>query len=148
MRVVDHNRQDLLSLAGLLPVVSSLHENPVAHGANPLPVARYLCRVSGSTTPGVELLRGARHALDSDGLLELARWSRQDGDFDLAEAIWTELAQAGNQAAIEALAKHLEHRRRDYRTALALARRLRPSHRHHARVARLTAKIEGGTGQV
>ncbi|HDQ71145.1 MAG TPA: hypothetical protein ENN19_03495 [Chloroflexi bacterium] len=141
VRVVAHNRQDLLSLAGLLPAVCAMHRDPERHGANVLAIARHLHRALDDDRAALALLEASRPALGPEGLLELARHARRQGRRQVAVDIWERLARDGHQEAIESLAKHHEHVSRDYVRALALARHLQPSARHRQRIARLEAKM-------
>lgn len=141
-RVVAHNRQDLLSLVGLLPTLCDVHRDPLRYGANPLPIARNIYQCAGDPAGALALLKRARSTLEPDGLLELARWARRHGELSLAVTLWEGLAAQGDQEALEALAKHLEHDRRDFARALELARRLHPPHRHTPRLERLKSKLD------
>jgi uncharacterized protein YprB with RNaseH-like and TPR domain len=141
VRVVDHNRQDLLSLVALLPVVSRLHHEPHRFAANPLGIARHVYSAGNDPDRAMAILKQGREVLDAEGVLELARWARRHEDEALAVSLWEELAARGHQGALEALSKYLEHVRRDYGRALELARQLRPAHHHRPRVERLQAKL-------
>ena len=141
VRVVDHNRQDLLSLVALLPVVARLHHEPHRFDANPLAVARHVYSVGNDPGRALAMLKQCRHRLDAEGMLELARWARRHDDEALAVSLWEELAERGDQAGLEALSKYLEHVRRDYERALDLAQQLSPAHSHAHRVERLQAKL-------
>jgi uncharacterized protein len=146
--VCAHNRQDLLSLAVLPVALERGHEDPRSSGANVLAWARHARRGrrhdSGEEAAFAYLERH-RALLASDGLLELARLARRRGDWQLAVALWEQLAGAGEPAAIEHLAKYFEHEQRDYARAAALTARLladAPGHRRHQRrAARLRARL-------
>ena len=146
--VCAHNRQDLLSLAVLPAALERGHEDPRSSGANVLAWARHARRGrrrdSGDEAAFAYLERH-RALLASDGLLELARLARRRGDWQLAVALWEQLAAGGEPAAIEHLAKYFEHEQRDYARAAALTARLladTPGHRRHQRrAARLRARL-------
>jgi hypothetical protein len=89
------------------------------------------------------LLARARPRLDTGGLLELARLHRRYGQWEEALDIWEPLAEGGERAALEALAKYLEHRVRDYGRALSLARRLESGEARERRCRRLALKLQG-----
>lgn len=143
-RVVRHNRWDVVTLVAALPALRRCYEAPGDDGADAHAVARHYRR-SFDEQRAYVYLRAHRAHLGADGLLELARLGRRRGRYDLALAIWEELAGAGHTQAMESLAKHHEHAARDPGRALALTRELiarEPAcaaHRH--REARLLAKL-------
>jgi len=141
--VLAHNRRDLLSLPALAVALERAYRAPASHGADTRAVARDRARRHGEDA-AYELLRAHRHALDASGLLDLARLARRRGDWTLALGIWSALARRDHPEALERLAKHAEHVRRDPAAALEWTRRLlrlAPHHPdHHRRRARLWAK--------
>ena len=150
--VLEHNRWDLVSLVALVPALSAAYAAPRTHGANPLAVARHR-HASEGLASARDLLASDRGRLDAEGLLELARLDRRQGDLQGAVEIWRELAAQANPRAIEALAKHAEHAERDFEGARALTERLvalepeNPDHRHRfARLAGRAAAARPGTG--
>ncbi|MGD1983544.1 MAG: hypothetical protein PVF93_06515, partial [Chromatiaceae bacterium] len=76
--------------------------------------------------------------------LELAAAYRRDGRWQDAERLWLSLYQGGCSEAACALSKYHEHRRRDYRRALAFAQTCDEPDRR-LRVARLLRKLGGRT---
>lgn len=146
--VLEHNRWDLVSLAALVPALAAAYAAPRTQGANPLSVARHHLTRDGLASAR-DLLASDRGKLDADGLLELARLDRRQGDLQGAVEIWRELAAQANPRAIEALAKHAEHAERDFEGAHALTERLialepeNPDHRH--RLARLAGRAARGS---
>jgi hypothetical protein len=139
--VLRHNLQDLLSLPALVPALARALREPGAVGADVHAVARYRLR-RGDPAAALAILAADRTVLDEAGLLALARLHRRRGQLEAALAIWEPLADRGNPEALEALAKHLEHRVGDYAGALALARRLPPGAERDRRCRRL--KQRGG----
>ena len=79
------------------------------------------------------------------GRLTRALGARRRERWDLAVAVWEELAEIGEPSAMEHLAKYFEHERKDYPRALEATARLiarDPADRHHRRRdARLRARI-------
>jgi uncharacterized protein YprB with RNaseH-like and TPR domain len=142
--VCSHNRLDLLSLVVLPAALQGSHEDPEATGADAHAWAKHRHRVLGEQA-AFDYLQRHRGTLETDGLLELARLARRRRDWSLAVAIWEQLAGKGEPAAIEHLAKYLEHEKKDFRQALeATARRLAraPDDRHHLRRdARLRGRL-------
>lgn len=141
--VLEHNRWDLISLVALVPALAAAYAAPRTHGADPLAVARHRLTREG-VAAARDLLASDRKRLDADGLLELARLDRRQGNLQGAVEIWRKLAAQANPRAIEALAKHAEHTEHDFEGARALTERLvalepeNPDHRR--RFARLAGR--------
>jgi hypothetical protein len=147
--VLAHNRWDLVSLAALLPALDAAFAAPHAHGADILAIARGR-RTREGPEAAHRLLAASRAGLDTSGLLELARLARGQGDPDTALAIWRELAAGDHPRALEALARHAEHRDRDLEMAARLVERLLAlepwSAAHRARAARIAEKRRRAPG--
>ncbi len=139
--VLRHNRWDLLSLAALIPRLGEVFADPGAFDADVRAVAAYH-QAQGRSDRAFELLKSEHRRLDSAGLMDLARLHRRRGAWDQARAIWEKLNAAGDADARTELAKYHEHRTRDLRRALALARELPPGPLKERRCARLTAKLD------
>ncbi|MEA3275766.1 MAG: ribonuclease H-like domain-containing protein [Pseudomonadota bacterium] len=138
--VLLHNRWDLLSLPALVPALEWSFRDPAAAGAEIRAVARHhLAR--GANERAFQLLGANREALSASALLDLARLHGRRGEWDAALQIWQALAEKYNPKATEALAKYLEHRARDYRRALVMARRLPLGPERERRCRRLQARI-------
>jgi uncharacterized protein YprB with RNaseH-like and TPR domain len=138
--VLDHNRRDLLSLPALVTALERTYREPANVGADVRSVARHRL-LRGDETMALSLLAGHRSRLDSAGLLELARLHRRRGQWEAAVTIWERLSERGEPAALEALAKHLEHRIGDHSRALDLARRLPPGDERDRRCRRLELRL-------
>jgi hypothetical protein len=141
--ILDHNRNDLIALAALAPVLSAVHAGTHPHGANLLRIARAHAR-GRRETRALDQLARARPRLDAAGLLELARLQRRRGNLGDALDIWRALAENGDATALERLAKYCEHVARDWPAAERYATRLchlQPEIAAHAqrreRIARL-----------
>ncbi|HVF34400.1 MAG TPA: ribonuclease H-like domain-containing protein [Candidatus Saccharimonadia bacterium] len=138
-RVLDHNRQDLHSLAYLIAALERVYADPHAFDADAAAVAR---RLIANDRHGE-----AEHALEAalpsqrDARRELARLRRRQGRHGDAAALWRPLAESGCVRAVESLAKIEEHVYRNLAAAQALAQRLvalEPAEPRHAhRLARL-----------
>jgi uncharacterized protein YprB with RNaseH-like and TPR domain len=132
-RVLEHNRWDLVSLAGLLSRLAAVFSGSGHEDADPRAVARHRLRRGDEAGALLEL---AMHAssLGVTGLLELAQLYRRRGDWERAVPIWEDLAGQGVAEALERLAKYHEHVRGDIPAALSLTDRLlvrqgaRPEH--------------------
>jgi uncharacterized protein YprB with RNaseH-like and TPR domain len=144
--VAEHNRWDLISLAGLLPAIGARYRDNQAGEVDHAATADWLLGAHGIDTAMDFLLRH-RDNLDIRGRNRLACLSRRIGNWTLAVEIWQELARGGNGHAIEELAKYFEHRVRDYRRALQCVDTLlaldHGSEAHRRRQQRLLGKFDG-----
>ena len=138
--VLRHNRDDLLSLAGLLPALDAVYRDPAAHGAD----VRVVAATWQPQDPvrAMRILAANQHDLDAAGLHDLARLSRRAGDWGSALGIWEGLAADGNAPARAALARFHEHRSRDLARALELTESLPPGPDREHRRERLRAKLD------
>jgi uncharacterized protein len=132
--IFHHNATDILSLACLTAIVPfafrSPADAPLRHGADVLGVARWLVQAE-RFEEALPLLRRAVDMGLPDQLLFAALWEiaateKRLGRAEVALAVITELAASPNAyrgRALEALAKHYEHRERNYTMALEMTRR-------------------------
>ncbi|WP_295883709.1 ribonuclease H-like domain-containing protein [uncultured Thiohalocapsa sp.] len=137
--VLAHNRDDLISVAALPARLAAAHHAPAALGADVLRIARWRL-AAGDPAGARRLLAADASALDDAARQLLARLHARAGDWPAALALWERLAAAGDPAALEALAKHYEHRAKDPVQALAHARRLPPGPATERRCQRLAYK--------
>lgn len=140
--VLSHNRQDLLSLPTLAIALAHCLRNPSLAQADARGVARYWM-ARGEETTAFSILAQDRDALDEDALFELARLYRRRREWGQAHGIWRALAQRGHAGGTEALAKYLEHRKRDYFQALAWVDRLPAGPDREHRRQRVERKLRG-----
>ncbi len=155
--VFHHNVMDIVSLACLTAIVPEAYRNPetipVRHGADLLGIARWLKEV-GKPEQAISLLQravtiGLPDHLLFPALLETALLHKKREDHASALAGFQELVDCKNPCrlqALEELAKHYEHRERNYAKALeitcaALECAETPELRH--REKRLRAKLLG-----
>ncbi len=123
--VFAHNEHDLLSLAALLGLVGEVLDTPprYAGGVDLLAILRlYVEAQQASEAIGwcPAALRALPAAARGPLRWELAAVLRRLGQREEAAAVWRELAADGGPWGVAAqveLAKHLEHRERDYRAA-------------------------------
>jgi tetratricopeptide (TPR) repeat protein len=102
---------------------------PLRHGAEMAGIARWL-RQAGEPEQALTLFRRAIETGLKDDLLFRTLWDvalleRKRGCADAALAMWTDLAAARNPfqvKAYEELAKHYEHREKNYSMALEMTR--------------------------
>jgi uncharacterized protein YprB with RNaseH-like and TPR domain len=127
--IFHHNAIDILSLACLTAIVPFAYRRPedapLRHGPDFIGLARWLAK-SDRDEEALRLLRRAVELGLPDTLLfrtlwDIAGMERRAGRYDAALAIVTELAETRNPyraRAFESLAKHYEHRERNYSMAL------------------------------
>jgi len=118
IKVVEHNRQDILSLAAAHSVLAQATAQPQAFDIDLNALARWLCE-SHNEDQARTLLQENATRLCADGKRLLARLLRRTGHWPQAVAIWETLAASGCLESIERLAKYHEHISKD----LAAARR-------------------------
>jgi uncharacterized protein YprB with RNaseH-like and TPR domain len=126
-RIFEHNRQDLLSLATLLSLLSRRLAEPLGAGLETdelLAVGRLYAELGlrGEACACLEAAAaGAEGPARQRALLQLALAARRAGRYQRALELWQELAVGPTAPlALIELAKHHEHRRGDLTTALAL----------------------------
>ena len=132
--VFHHNVLDIVSLACLgsvlMPVYAAPEKAPLRHGEDLLGIARWLARL-GDSERALHLYRRAIHAgLPASQLFpslwEAARLERRTGNAAAQVRLLRDLSRVANKyraAAFEELAKHYEHRERDFGRALEMTRR-------------------------
>jgi uncharacterized protein len=128
-----HNALDILSLACLTAIVPFAFRAPEAaglrHGPDLIGLARWLCQ-AGRYGEALRLFRRAVELGLPDELLFRTLWDvaaleKKLGHQDAALAMYTELTESRNAYRVEALeelAKHYEHRERNYAMALEMTR--------------------------
>jgi hypothetical protein len=131
--VFHHNATDILTLAcltGIVPLAFRDPANaPLRNGAEMAGIARWL-REAGDLDQASALFRRAIESGLADDLLfktlwDIAALDRKLGHADAACQGWRELAVSRNPfrvRALEELAKHYEHRERNYTMALEMTR--------------------------
>ncbi|MBI1895055.1 MAG: ribonuclease H-like domain-containing protein [Acidobacteria bacterium] len=152
--ILHHNMLDIVTLACLTAIVpqafQSPAEAPLAHGAEMVGLARWLR--AEKPEAALELLRRAVHTGLRDDLLFRTLWDialleKKLGRAAAAIAGFCELAACRNPfrlQALEELAKHYEHRERNYSMALEMTRTaldLADSDQLRARQARLEKRV-------
>ncbi len=153
--VFHHNAIDILTTACLTAIVPFAFRDPGAlqavHGADLVGLARWLL-ANGEREQALGLMRRAVDTGLPDALLFRTLWDaacleKKLGREDAALASLADLAQSTNPfraAALEALAKHYEHREKNYAMALdmvAAARAVQDSDELAHREARLRKRL-------
>jgi uncharacterized protein YprB with RNaseH-like and TPR domain len=111
IRVVEHNQQDIISLAVTHNVLAQAIEDPRVFSVDLHALGRWLSEVDEDNAR--ELLLAHKEALCDDGNRLLGHLSRRAGDWQQATAIWEQLAARGCTDSLERLAKYHEHISRD-----------------------------------
>lgn len=157
-RVERHNRIDVLSLATLAQTLCDRLREPT-DDVESLRAARHYARIGRAQSaharlvPLLDRLAGARGGaglgseLPVEAGLFAAELHRKHGQADHAARLWAQICRRvpGHSLAHEALAKHLEHRRRDLAAALSVAAAsVTPCDR---RMERLTRRLSGRRSQ-
>ncbi|PWG62420.1 ribonuclease H-like domain-containing protein [Sediminicurvatus halobius] len=139
--VLDHNAEDVRSLARMLPALAAAYAAPAESGADAAGAAGGWLR-GGDPDRARFALEHSRAELDARALHRLASLYRREGRWADAVACWESLAGAGCPEATERLAKYHEHVARDPDRALALARTLPPGEAADHRRRRLQRRRE------
>jgi uncharacterized protein YprB with RNaseH-like and TPR domain len=163
--VFHHNAIDILTLACLTAIVPWAFREPsearLAHGAEMIGVARWM-RKAERWEEAIQWMRqGLQKPIAEDlafrAMWDIAQLERKLGRDEAARVLYGELAAVPNAhrvAALEELAKHCEHRVRDYRSASEYVRTallIADSAELRHRAARLEKKLRrsscGGAGE-
>ena len=139
IRVVEHNRQDIVSLAVAHSTLTQAVAEPLAFGVDIHALARWLA--PGDEDGARELLQAHVGQLCDDGKRLLARLLRRVGDWRRAVALWESLAAAGCADSMECLAKYHEHISRDLAAAQRCCDLLPRSVRQQIRRQRIDNKL-------
>ena len=127
--ILHHNAIDILTLACLTAIVPWAFRDPenapLAHGAEMVGLARWLCAAE-QPEKALTLFRravdkGLRDELLFRTLWDIGRLEKKLGREDAAMAVFVDLSASRNPyrgAALEELAKYYEHRERNYAMAL------------------------------
>lgn len=146
IKVVEHNRQDILSLAAAHPALADAVARPDPARLDLLGLARWLAE---ATEDGALALLDAQQAhLCSDGRRFHAHLLRRAGRWAEAVQRWEELARQGCADAIERLAKYHEHVTGDLAKASDYCRRLPASAAVTHRARRLAMKLESDVARL
>jgi uncharacterized protein YprB with RNaseH-like and TPR domain len=127
VRVLEHNRLDVVSLAALSALACRWVEDGWAEDPRDVySLARVLERADLHERSREQYRRVAAegdHPLRVRSLLRLAARAKRDGDHDAAVGLWEQAAAGGDWWALRELAVHHEHRARDVEAALDVVQR-------------------------
>jgi len=141
IKVVEHNRQDIVSLAAAHGALAAAVHNPRAYGLDLHGLGRWLAEAD--ETQALAALDACSDRLCEDGLRLHAQLLRRAGRWENAVAIWERLAARGCVESIERLAKYHEHVSRDLAAAWGWCERLPTSDAVEARRRRVRDKMGG-----
>ena len=140
IRTVQHNRQDLVSLAVVHSVLGEAVTRPQAFGVDLYALGRWLA--DHSEHQARHMLQANQHALCEDGLRLLANLWRRTGDWPQALRIWEALAATGCTESLQRLAKYHEHVSKDLDAAMRCCTQLSADAAHERRRERLAIKLK------
>jgi uncharacterized protein YprB with RNaseH-like and TPR domain len=138
IRVVEHNRQDLVSLALAHAVLIQAIQAPNSHNADVVALARWIANFNPSEA--LALLKSTAQLLDDKGKRLLADLARREEDWVLAVRLWEELASCGCKGSAEQLAKYHEHVSQDLEVARRYCEQLKPGMNRSRRLQRIEKK--------
>ena len=140
IKVVEHNRQDILSLAVAHSALTQAIEQPHAFDVDLYALARWVAETDEGAAR--ELLQSQVNRLCDNGKRLLGHLSRRAGNWKQALAIWEALAARGCPDSLERLAKYHEHISKDLTAAWRCCELLPDNAAHEQRRRRITGKLE------
>ena len=145
VKVVKHNRQDIVSLAVAHSALAQAIAQPLAFGVDIHALARWL---AASDEAGArDLLQSHIEHLCDDGRRLLGRLWRRVGNWRQAVALWESLAAAGCTDSIERLAKYHEHISKDLAAAQRCCDMLPGNSQQQHRRQRINSKLSAPAGR-
>ncbi len=123
-----HNAEDILSMAALFAHMAAMLDDPfeagIEHGVDLISIGR-LYQDLGEMDRAVQIMElGLSQELPDDSrrkaVERLAVIHRRRGDLPAAVALWEQAAEGGEVYALEMLAKHYEHRLKEFEQAIQL----------------------------
>jgi len=139
-RVVDHNRQDIISLAVAHSTLAQAIAQPHAFAVDLYALAHWLADTDRDAAR--RLLQSHGDRLCNDGKRLLGQLLRVAGDWQGAVAIWETLAAGGCRDSLERLAKYHEHISKDLAAARRCCSQLPPGPEQQQRHARIERKLQ------
>ncbi len=139
VKVVEHNRQDIISLAVAHSALARAVAAPRRFDVDLHALARWLAE--SSETEARALLQSHQSVLCDHGRRFLAHLLRRAGHWPQAVAVWESLAAAGCTDSVERLAKYHEHISKDLAAARRCCERLPRAAVHERRRRRIEEKL-------
>jgi hypothetical protein len=140
VKVVEHNQQDIVSLAVAHSVLTQAIEQPHAFDVDLYALARWLAE--HDETHARQLLQSHEESLCDDGQRLLGHLLRRAGHWPQAIAVWEALAAKGCADSLERLAKYHEHISKDLAKAKRCCERLPRSAARAHRSQRIERKLQ------
>ena len=140
IKVVEHNQEDIISLAAAHIALAQAIEEPQAFAVDLVALARW---ISDSNEQAARILLDS-HAdrLCSEGKRLLAHLCKRSGHWSRAVEIWESLAITGCTESAESLAKYYEHISKDFALAHHYCAMLPANTAKAHRLHRLNKKLE------
>ncbi|MES9860023.1 MAG: ribonuclease H-like domain-containing protein [Candidatus Thiodiazotropha sp. LLP2] len=138
IKVVDHNRSDIVSLVAAHTQLANAIENPEKYRTDLFGLARWMAE--HDSFRACTILMDRRSRLDEQSKRLLAILLQKNGDRRSANSLWKELADSGCPYAIERLAKYHEHISKDISAAHYYCLQLPESYARTHRLHRLNRK--------
>ena len=139
LKVVEHNRQDILSLAVAHSALAHAIAAPRTFNVDLHALARWLAE--GSEDQARTLLESHQSVLCDPGRRFLAHLLRRAGHWPQAVAVWESLAASGCSDSMERLAKYHEHISKDLAAARRCCEHLPHAAAREQRRRRIEAKL-------
>jgi uncharacterized protein YprB with RNaseH-like and TPR domain len=139
LKIVEHNRQDIISLAVAHSTLAHAIAAPRTFNVDLHALGRWLAE--GSEAEARTLLQSYESVLCDHGKRFLAHLLRRAGHWPQAVAVWETLAAAGCTDSVERLAKYHEHISKDFAAARRCCERLPRVAVHEQRRKRLDEKL-------
>jgi uncharacterized protein YprB with RNaseH-like and TPR domain len=139
-QVVEHNRQDIVSLALAHAVLDQVVNQPMLHEVDRVALALWLSKHDEQSA--YQLLKSSQQTLCDRGKRLLAQLARRTEEWELAVGLWEELVYQGCREAMEELAKYHEHVSQNLPIAKRYCQQLPPDDRQARRLARLEMKLD------
>lgn len=156
--VIDHNRQDVISLAALLVRLAQAHADPtrqeemldvlsmgrVLERRGEVDLARECYRLAARPRPATTVSQLRARSCAGEANLRLSLLLKRQGGAVQAECVWREMIERRQMGVLpyEELAKRLEHAHRDNEGALRLTERALKLTRDERERARLTVRCD------
>jgi uncharacterized protein len=138
IRVVEHNRQDIVSLALGHAVLVHAVETPEVHRVDIAALAHWLSEFDRARA--YTLLKSTPQPLDHRGKRLLGQLARRAEEWVLAVSLWEELASQGCRDSAEQLAKYHEYVSQDLEVARRYCQQLKPGSDQERRLKRIEEK--------
>lgn len=145
IRVMEHNRQDIVSLAAAHASLVEAIAHPHGHELDIVSLARWLA--GSDSRRAYEMLKTTDQPLDDRGRRLMAKWARNEAEWGHALKIWQELADEGCRDSAEQLAKYYEHVSQDLSAARRYCELMTPGSERTRRLQRILSKQDGQSMQ-